>query len=610
MPDTNTILAAPLLTSACDPMVVLTSACDPMVVLTSIVDGLPVTVPRAVVSIADQDTADADTLSATVGYVVVEASLADFDAEDVDAMSADAAVGVSLADVDAADSDALGASDAVGAGITDTDAVDADVLSAGAAVSASIADADATDGDALVAAAAVEVSIADADATDTDALTASLTAALADADAADADSLGADVAVTAALGDADTADFDTLAAAPAVAATLADVDAADGDAMTAAEAVGATIADADAVDVEALAAAPAVGATITDSDAVDTDALSATPASTSHKFLITPASTGTADLCLDLSTPAVPSTFWDHVSDGGDINVYDGTNGTTRLACHVVGFNKTNKTGLVFFAYSTSTSFYVVYGTGIATPAAGAQYGQYAAYETALIGCWHGADLTDATSNQNNGASTNPPSIVAAKLGKGFSFDSSNNQYLDVGNGSSLRYTANDMTIMAWINMTGTSGKAGGWIIINKCKASTYPAMPNPAPFVFYVQAGAKGVVLYRGNGSSSDYHGSNITPSTGAYHHVCCIQTGTTTEQNYMDGSAYGSAGNINTSIADQGTDCFIGSSVSDGSSYCAYGIINELRVYTRAFSATEYAKQFANQNNQATFWTIGSEL
>ena len=333
-----------------------------------------------------------------------------------------------------------------------------------------------------------------------------------------------------------------------------------------------------------------------------------TVAATSNKFLITPVSTGTADLVYDLSISKTPSTFWDHVSAGGDINVYL-QDGTTRVACHVVGFSKTNKTGLVFLACGAGTSFYLVYGSGITTPAAIAQYGQYAVYESAMIGCWHGNDLNDSTGNQNNGTSTNSPSIVAAKLGSGFSFDSSNNQYLDVGNGSSLRYTGNNMTIMAWINMTGTSGKNGGWIVIAKDAANTYPAMPNPNPYVFYVQTNAKGVVLYRGNGSSNDYHGSNATPSTGAYHHVCAVQNGTSSEQNYMDGSVYGGAGSINTPIADGNAHAYIGSSVSDGSSYCAYGVINELRIYSRVFTATEYAYQYANQNNPSTFWTVGAQ-
>ena len=313
---------------------------------------------------------------------------------------------------------------------------------------------------------------------------------------------------------------------------------------------------------------------------------SLSPGASYNKFLITPTSTGTADLVYDLSIANTPAGFWTHVSDAGDINVYL-QDGTTRVACHVVGFNKTNKTGLVFFACGAGTAFYIVYGTGITTPAAGAQYGQNATYESAIVACWGGESLNDVTVFQNNNQSGTPPSIVAGKIGKALSYDGST-QYFEAADAASLRITG-DISLMTWVNTTYYVGR----ILCAKTQNNNIPA-----PYDF--EAGR----LVMGNGTVFAQHTATTTPTASIWQHIIHGRAGTTA-YHYLQGAANGS-GALSTTVTDQGYPLRMG--IRQDNEKLA-GQMCQTRLYSRMLSSTEAAVHFANQNNQTQFWTVGAQ-
>jgi len=519
------IQAEPLLTSQCDSLVTLTSQCDSLVTLTSQCDSLVTLTSR--------------TDGVSVRYPMVVAAIVDQDAADIDALGGSVAVAAALSDSDDIDTDVLEAAPAVSATLTDTDAADVDSIGAAPATMASIADADAPDADNLTAAPAV-------------------TASIADSDVADVDSLGASVAVSATLADADGADVDSLAAAPAVAASLADTDGVDADSLT---------------------AAPAVAAALVDTDGVDTDSLAA---SSTYHFVITPASTGTADLYYDLSL--APAGFWSHVrSNGGDIRV-TAQDGTTQLAREVSGFDYAGHKGSLFIGMGAATSCYIYYGNPSATePAANSTYGKYAVWESAAKLVSHGADLNDATSNQNNGSSPYPPSIVDGKIGKALSFDGASTYLTCPINGN----IGVPITVSVWVYLNATSsselevlGFSGDQIGITYGVNSKFLLWSLNT----YIQPASK--------------------PNTLTWYLLTAtIVNGTKTL--YVNGAnpVSTSAGN------EQGMTALILGRQYPAATRFFNGLEDEARIYSRALSPTEIATMYANQNNPATFWTTGAE-
>jgi hypothetical protein len=309
------------------------------------------------------------------------------------------------------------------------------------------------------------------------------------------------------------------------------------------------------------------------------------------KFQITPASTGTADLMYDLSNASTPAGFWTHVSAGGDINVY-AQDRTTRLACHVFLFDRTAHTGIVVFAATGATSFYIAYGTGIATPASNAAYGQFAAYESAMSACFHFVDGSDATSHGNNFTPQTGMTFVAGQIGKAIQCSGNTNSGpmstvgFPVGNGA--------RTMMTWFRstLTGANREMFAW--------------GTPASLQLDALARVASNNVSHSHYSADDDDIAVITINT--LYHVIATKDAANAYNGYISGvNVHSRAGGPTLKTA-SGTTGYMGGLTATANLWV--GTLCETRIYNREFNATEAAVHFANQNNQATFWTVGGEL
>ena len=311
------------------------------------------------------------------------------------------------------------------------------------------------------------------------------------------------------------------------------------------------------------------------------------------RFLITPTAVN-ADLFYDLSL--APASFWDHVrSDGGDIRVTK-QDGITPVPIEIVGLNSTTKVGQLYFGTSSGTAFYVYYGNRqFVAPSASATFGAYNVWESSAALVMHGDNIADSTVNQNAASSPNPPSIVAGKVGSAMSFNGSTN-VVNLGNGASLRVTG-DITIMAWVNVTNYSAL--------RCLISKSNSGGFPAPYDVYMTTGA-GPYMSRGNGTLYASSNGTSSPAAGQWRHIAVTMAGTTV-QYYVQGGTNGSSQPLSTTIGDTGENCAVGIR-KDGATKML-GLIDELRLYNRALTATEIARHYANQNSPGTFWTTGTQ-
>ena len=303
------------------------------------------------------------------------------------------------------------------------------------------------------------------------------------------------------------------------------------------------------------------------------------------RFLITPTANANVDLYYDLSL--APAGFWSHVrSDGGDIRVT--TQAGAPVAREVSGFDYAGNKGSLFFSTSGGTAFYVTYGNAaFAEPAANSTYGKYAVWESAARFVAHLEDYTDSTAQQS-ALTQNDSTIVDAKLGKGGHFVA-----VQHGAGITTDYdeVLSDFTFAAWFFSTGQGN-------------CTYSRIVD--------KAYDTGCILARNNADANTWGcwllntPYMVTLAEGAWHLLCVTRSGTSLVVN-GDG---GSVTNPQT-VAATALDTTILRIGFDNHGYLSNfgGLIDEVRIYSRALSATEIAVMYANQNAPATFWTTGAE-
>src|SRR3990167_5778401 len=192
-------------------------------------------------------------------------------------------------------------------------------------------------------------------------------------------------------------------------------------------------------------------------------------------------------------------------ASGYDIQFFSDSDLTTRLAAERESFVAT--TGVVNFwvkvptlDYDNDTVIYIAYGdSGISTdPNDDATYGATSTWNANYLGVWHlpdGTTLTalDSTSNNNDGTLTNTPTAAAGQIDGAADFESSSDQYINVGNGASLQITG-DLTLSAWIKLESLPASNGvAYQVIAKDKDTGGRAYT----FDVYNDNGTKQIRLY-----------------------------------------------------------------------------------------------------------------
>jgi hypothetical protein len=306
------------------------------------------------------------------------------------------------------------------------------------------------------------------------------------------------------------------------------------------------------------------------------------------RFSITPTTNTTSDLYYDLSL--APANFWKHVrSDGGDIRVTK-QDGITPVAREVTAFDAVNKIGSLFVKVDSATSFYIYYGNSTYTePLASATYGKNAVWESAMKLLLHGQDFTDSTSNARS--VSHSAGVTAAASGKmrGALIDSVSSDYISVPHNDSLVFA--NLSMAMWINWTSSPGGTGR--IINKAGGNN----------------GLKWFMGGTGTLNLSGYSTNVATISTvgaSAWHHIAFSIDSSGNSTQYIDGSP------VKTGVTE--TPSTIPTSElrffnRDDNSRVLYASLDEIRVYNRILSGTEFSNIYSNQNAPGSFWTTSLE-
>lgn len=305
-----------------------------------------------------------------------------------------------------------------------------------------------------------------------------------------------------------------------------------------------------------------------------------------------------------------------HVTDtqGDDIGFFSDSGLATPLFWEIESYDGTNG---VLWAWvkvptvssSVDTVIYVGYGDAAITTF---QSTATSVWNSAYKGVWHlpdGSSLTalDSTTTGANAAAITG-TATAGKTGPGGVSIAGGTQHIDFGDVIDIQGT--NITIEGWANRNAnnayhtllTRNGTGGPAVPLQWQCTWLTNADAPANgFRFdFVDTGGTVRTTNSSSGAIND---------TAAWHYVVCTYDGVNVKL-YADGASVGSAArteSITTTVT--GDKVRIGTDSPRGSNY-ANGKFDEIRVSNVARSADWITTSYNNQNNPATFMTLGSEV
>jgi len=223
-----------------------------------------------------------------------------------------------------------------------------------------------------------------------------------------------------------------------------------------------------------------------------------------------------------------------------------------------------------------------------------------------------GTQATDFSGNKNTGtlSGSTLPAWVSGKHGSALSFDGSSS-YVNTGNNASMGFSGKSFTISAWINTKDAT-----------TNGSIYDAWQSPFSFRLFTTGGT--VAFQLRNTSAADMLSGNwisAAINTNQWYHVVAVynyvNSTTGTAYLYLNGtlavSAACSAANC-TLMDNIGTIPRLIGKKGDSANYFN-GIIDDVRVYSRALSATEITNLYQsgaaqvvaiNSNGLTGYWNF----
>lgn len=308
------------------------------------------------------------------------------------------------------------------------------------------------------------------------------------------------------------------------------------------------------------------------------------------------------------------SDFHDNVqADGDDIRITQ-SDGETKVPVDIVVIDTGGETGEVHFkanslSSSGDTVFYIYYGNaGVSRPAADSTYGSQNVWDSDCKMVLHlqetgdgsADEYKDSTSNANHGqggggVGADTPTAIAGQLGKGQSFDGTND-WIKVNDDNTLDLT-NNWTISFWNEWTGAGGQYGFAL----GKKNTLWSQAN-------------GYLLYH-VGSLLDCIGKdNGVERVGlATANAMKYFTITMDSSNeivwYVNGVAQSPSGDYSGGILSAGTDDFWIGKRDAGTGGFMKGTLDEFKVCGIKRESTWISTAFNNQSDTSTFYVVGSQ-
>lgn len=268
---------------------------------------------------------------------------------------------------------------------------------------------------------------------------------------------------------------------------------------------------------------------------------------------------------------------------------YDGTNGILEM--HVLVSNLSVSSDLVS---------YLAFGdSGISTDGSSTS-----TWDSNFVGVYHFKDGTtlsvaDGSQAGNNGTAVNTPTAVAGQIDGGIDMVRSSNQYVNLGNPSSLQITG-DITIEGWINFDGV---AVDKMIIAKDKDTGGRA------YTLDFATATKKMRVYINGGSGADLL-SGTTSLSGAtwYRYMATWKLSNKAITLRLNGAADGSSTTTTAAIPSATADCLIGRRQYSGFESNFDGIMDEVRISNVVRSTSYDTATYNNQKTSSTFLTWGS--
>jgi hypothetical protein len=203
----------------------------------------------------------------------------------------------------------------------------------------------------------------------------------------------------------------------------------------------------------------------------------------------------------------------------------------------------------------------------------------------------------DSSGNGNNGSLNGGPTFVAGKVGQAISLNGTTG-FVRVNDSNSLDFNNADFSVMGWVKRANTSG-AGGSIFMKKLDTGV---SDNFANYIFGVGAWAScqanRILVSMGNGTGRSFDCSlTATISDTAWHHVAAVfSTSNNRVQFYIDGALSSTASNVTINPSPNAGPLIIGKHVnaSGASGFFWNGLLDDLRIYSKALSASEVSAIF----------------
>ncbi|MBI5360467.1 MAG: DUF2341 domain-containing protein [Planctomycetes bacterium] len=290
---------------------------------------------------------------------------------------------------------------------------------------------------------------------------------------------------------------------------------------------------------------------------------------------------------------SVPLNKWSHltmVSTGGSTAVYiNGLSaGTKTLTVPSVSINvRIGWDGVATRQFiGTMDEFRIYKGRAFSVSEVSTSYG------SGIAGSWHfsdgtGQSVTDMSGNGNNGqlGSTagsdvsDPVWTASGKAGNALSFDGTDD-YVSIADNASLNVS--NISVEAWIK---TPNQTVYKFIVQKYNVSS----PNQGFALAMNVTTSNQLGMWVGGGA---WTYGNFTWD-GAWHHIVGIYNGTTVYL-YVDGNLIGTpqalTGNMSYAVP-----LYIGTYAGTTGTYNFSGLIDEVRIYNRALSASEITARYA---------------
>ncbi len=213
--------------------------------------------------------------------------------------------------------------------------------------------------------------------------------------------------------------------------------------------------------------------------------------------------------------------------------------------------------------------------------------------EEELVGYWHfdegtgHATTTDASGYGNTGTLTNEPTWASGsscKSGECISFDGEND-YVDISTSADFTFGTGDFAITTWIKTDAAPTACWRAVVSIGDGHTTDDAITIYAPGTGSVPTGSVSVILNRVNPTMN----SDTLVDDGNWHHITVIRNSTGAYL-YIDGKEEDTAG---TSIdVTSSMPVYIGTTPNCGTFFS--GVIDEVRIYNRALSATEVLRLY----------------